>query len=435
METVLELDKEDLGLGRDAEPDIVEDLKTELLLPVAERDRHLLVCPESSRGRPCKAELSGVRSSYMYVRKHRGPDGKVRLRAAHLPTAYEMTSEERDIHKATKDFLARTAQSAGLDVLVEKASKFRASRPDVTIVGAGGVSLGCEAQFYNASPSTVLRRSRAHAEAALTANWVTHDDRFHLIDRANWMLINKLPWRVIADADDLPLVGGYRVLVEWRCEESAERPCPYGGLKEKTGCGQMHLQWDTPQRASDEGTGWTSFMGSGKRVTVGQILVGAATGGVAPLFVRSRKDRRSGSHLWVPVKDRDKWAGYREVDPPTFEETTEPDDELHFSGRDADTTCQFGEKTWHPSAPLKRRGIDSVELTITVDNPRPSLVRASVPIQRTEEPPVLARRVAPSIPLPAPGICEIGAPKCGKVARLYPGGWRCEQHRPGALSA
>ncbi|MGW7385270.1 hypothetical protein [Streptomyces sp. NPDC054794] len=427
------MDKEDLGLGRDAKVN-VEGLKAEILRPVMERDRHLLMCVESRLGRVCKAEMSGVRSSFMYVRKHRGPDGLLRYRAAHLPTAYEMTAEERDVHKATKDFLARTAQAAGLEVLVEKASKFRASRPDVTIVGAGGVSLGCEAQFYNASPGTVLRRSRAHAEAALTANWVTHDDRFHLIDRANWMLINKVTWRQIADAADLPLVGGYRVLVEWLCTATSERRCPEGGLKEKTGCGKVHLQWDTPQRSSDEGTGWTSFMGDGKRVTVGQTLVGAATGGVAPLFVPSRKDRRCGSHLWVPTKDREKWADYRGVEPPTFEEAAEPDDEVHFSGRDADTTCQFGETTWKPSAPLKKRGIDSVELTITVDGPGRPLVGLSIPPQRTDEPPRPARRAAPSFPLPTPGVCEIGRPRCGQVARLYPGGWRCEQHRPGAMS-
>ncbi|MGA4867195.1 hypothetical protein ACPB9J_31640 [Streptomyces lavendulocolor] len=433
MGTVLELDKENSGLELDSGAD-VDALTAEILRPVAERDRHLLMCVESSRGRVCKAEISGVRSSFMYVRKHRGPDGLLRYRAAHLPTAYEMRAEERDVHKAMKDFLARTAQTAGLEVLVEKASKFRASRPDVTIVGAGGVSLGCEAQFYNASPGTVLRRSRAHAEAALTANWVTHDDRFHLIDRANWMLINKVTWREIADAADLPLVGGYRILVEWRCTASADRRCPEGGLKEKTGCGKVHMQWDTPQRSSDEGTGWTSFMGNGKRVTVGQTLIGAATGGVAPLFLPSRKDKRYGSHLWVPAKDWKRWAEYREVEPPAFEEAAEPDDEVHFSGRDADTTCQFGEKTWQPSAPLKKRGIDSVELTITVDPDR-SPIGVSVPVQRTSEPSLPTRMTAPSIPLPTRGICEIGSPRCGQPGRLYPGGWRCEQHRPGAVSA
>ncbi|MEU4360178.1 hypothetical protein [Streptomyces virginiae] len=118
MSTVLKLDKDDLGLA--ATGVNAQDVIAELLLPVAERDRELLVCVESRKEHRCKAELSGVKSPYMYVRKHRGPDGALRLRAAHLPTVHEMTAEESDRHKAMKDFLARTAQAAGLEVRVEK---------------------------------------------------------------------------------------------------------------------------------------------------------------------------------------------------------------------------------------------------------------------------------------------------------------------------
>ncbi|MGW4690443.1 hypothetical protein ACWEPM_36965 [Streptomyces sp. NPDC004244] len=59
MGTVLELDKDDLGLtgaGINA-----ADVIMKLLLPVAERNRELLVCVESSKGQRCKAELSGVK--------------------------------------------------------------------------------------------------------------------------------------------------------------------------------------------------------------------------------------------------------------------------------------------------------------------------------------------------------------------------------------
>ncbi|MFE5894867.1 hypothetical protein ACFQ6E_38890 [Streptomyces sp. NPDC056462] len=367
LQRVLELDKEDLGLGN-AWPRL-PDLIASLLQPVAERDRELLVCVESSQGHQCKAELSGVKSPHMYVRKHRGPDGVLRLRAAHLPTTQEMTSEESDRHKAMKEFLARTGQAAGLEVHVEKATKNRTSRPDVTIVGAGGVSLGCEAQYYNASAGTVLRRARAHAEAGLVANWITHDDRFHLIDRSNWMLTRPMTWREISDAADLVLVGGFRMLVEWQCTASAERPCPASRVK--TGCGKVHLQWDTPRRLDDEGTGWTGFGGNTQAVTVGQTLIGAATGSVAPLFASSRKDRRSGAYMWVPVNDRIRWTDYRREEAPGPEEEHPPEEGIHFSGRDADTACTFGEDTFVPSAPLERRGIYGVELTLTVDAPAP----------------------------------------------------------------
>jgi hypothetical protein len=105
---------------------------------------------------------------------------------------------------------------------------------------------------------TVLRRSRAHASAGLTANWMTDNDTFHLVDRANWMLTRPATWLQISNATDLPMMGGYRILVEWTCTAAAERPCPDGLAK--TGCGRVHLQWDTPRRLDDEGTGWTGSL-------------------------------------------------------------------------------------------------------------------------------------------------------------------------------
>ncbi|MFF8262739.1 hypothetical protein [Streptomyces virginiae] len=74
-----------------------------------------------------------------------------------------------------------------------------------------------------------------------------------------------------------------------------------------------------------------------------------------------RKDSRAGSHLGVSLKDRNKWAAYRRVDSPDLTEADILDDEK-YSGREADMACRFGEKTWKPGAPLKPRGIASVEL-------------------------------------------------------------------------
>jgi hypothetical protein len=427
LQRILELDKEDLGLGGTGPS--VSDLIESLLQPVAERDRQLLVCVDSSQGRQCKAELSGVKSPHMYVRKHRGPDGALRLRAAHLPTVHEMTPEESDRHKAMKDFLARTAQAAGLEVHVEKATRIRTSRPDVTIIGSGGVSLGCEAQYYNASAGTVLRRSKAHTDAGLAANWITHDDRFHLIDRSNWMLTRQVTWREISNAADLALVGGFRALVEWRCTASAERPCLDSRVK--TGCGKVHLQWDTPRRLDDEGTGWTGHEGNTRGITVGQTLIGAATGAVAPLFVPSRKDRRAGAYMWVSSDDRIRWSDYRSSETPNFDEDRIPGEEIRFSGNDADTSCKFGEDTWFPGMPLERRGTHGVELAITVDNPALARTAISVPGPRsTSESRAVVRIAAPAIPRPRPGVCEIGVPRCGQPARFYAAGWRCEAHRP-----
>jgi hypothetical protein len=242
LKCVLELDKPDLGLS-DSAISVTDDLIEELLQPVATRRRDLLICAEKALDRNCKAEMSGVKSPHMYVRRHRGPDGALRLRAAHLPTVYEMTPEESDRHKAMKEFLDRTCQSAGLRTTVEKATKSRAARPDVTVYGHGGVNLGCEAQFYNASPSTVLRRAKAQSDAGLVSNWITHDDTFHLVDRAQWMLIRDVTWREIDNAADLPLVGGFRVLADWLCTASASANASHASTSALSCPGGIAVAW------------------------------------------------------------------------------------------------------------------------------------------------------------------------------------------------
>ncbi len=71
--------------------------------------------------------------------------------------------------------------------------------------------------------------------------------------------------------------------------------------------------------------------------------------------VPSRKDSRAGSHLWVPLKNRNKRADYRSVDSPDFTDAEVLADEIHYSGREADSTCRFGEDTWRPSKAAESR--------------------------------------------------------------------------------
>lgn len=377
LKRVIELDKEDLGIPGGSGINVSE-VHAELLQPVASRRRDLFACVESAAGRVCKAELQGVQSAHMYVRRHRGPDGALRLRAAHLPTVHEMTPEESDRHKAMKEFLARTCQAAGLTTKADKLTKNRSARPDVTVFADGGVNLGCEAQFSNASPSTVLRRSRAHTDDGLVSNWITHNDTFHLVDRTHWMLIRDVTWQEIDNAADLPLVGGYRVLASWHCTAAADRPCLTG--RSKTGCGKRHLHWDTPRMSDGEATGW-SARGDRLGVTLARTLIGAATGTITPLHLPGRQDRRHGRFMWVPAQDRETWASHPETLAPAQDDEpgTDENDELHYSGHDADDTCRFGDVTWHPSTPLPRRGISSVALSLTVDEP----TLPAVPRQRT----------------------------------------------------
>jgi hypothetical protein len=369
----LNLNREDLGLDRSryTEDQIVE-IWEQITQPVRDRDRELLLCVARAHGQQCKAEQSGVKSPHMTVRKQRRPDGALRWCAAHLPTPHAVTREESDKHKATKEFLVRICEDAGLSYDVEKATSTRTRRPDFTVYEKGGENLGCEAQFYNASADNVRTRSRNHAEAGLVANWITDNDTFHLIDRANWMLMRPLPWHQIAAAADLPLMGGFRVLVEWRCTASAERPCPDGRVK--TGCGNTHLEWDTPRRLDGEATGYS---GDKLGVTVGRTVVGAATGEIESLFIPSRSDRRAGAYLWVPAQDKAKWADYEDVTATPDLEAPDPEEEVAFSREEITESCTYGETTFDParlaSAPLKRRGLASLSRTIAGPAATPSV--------------------------------------------------------------
>jgi hypothetical protein len=368
----LNLTREDLGLDR-AEYD-VDEIWAEILTPVGERDRNMLKCVAHAHGGECKAEASGVKSPYMSVRKQRGSDGTLRYIAAHLPTGVEATREEKDKHKATKGFIERTCAKAGLEYAVEKTTKTRTRRPDVTVLGDGGLDQGIEAQFWNASPGNVRARSRDHAEAGLCANWITDNDTFHLVDRANYIIIPRYTWRQIDHAADIAAISGARVLVEWRCtaDGSNGRPCPdglvYGAARgvADVGCGKIHLQWETP-RLVDGGADDYGTMAS---FTVGRIIIGAATGDMDSLFIPERKDRRSGRYLWVPAADKKTWLEYRGGEELPEDDEDDQDDEVKFSHREISETCRYGEEGFKPSAPLPRRGLSSLGLTMTVDAPK-----------------------------------------------------------------
>lgn len=367
----LNLNREDLGLNG-TEHDI-DAIWGEILTPIGERNRELLMCVARARGEECKAEASGVKSPYMSVRKQRGSDGSLRYIAAHLPTPHDMTPEESEKHKAMKGFIVRICDSAGIKRSVEKATKNRNARPDVTADECGGVSQGIEAQYYNAPAGNVRRRSRYHAESGLIANWITDNHTFHLIDRANYIVTPRYTWQQIDHAADIAARSGARVLVEWRCTLAGAdgRPCPDGKITRGNiigsglGCGKVHLQWETP-RAVD---GARDDYGTMASFTVGRIIIGAATGDMASLFIPERKDRRSGRYLWVPSADKKTWLEYRGGEDVPDDDGHDIDDEVKFSHQEISETCRYGEVNARPSAPLPRRGISAIGLTMTIDAP------------------------------------------------------------------
>lgn len=431
----LNLNRKDLGLDHNEHN--IEEIWTEILTPISGRDRSLLMCVARADDRECKAEASGVKSPYMVVRKQRGSDGALRYIAAHLPTPHNATPEESDKHKAMKSFIARICDNEGLKYGVEKATKSRSARPDITVKGDGGRNLGCEAQYYNAPADNVRRRSRYHAEAGLTANWITDNDTFDLIDRANYIVTPRYTWKQIDHAADISALGGARVLVEWRCTAagSGGRPCPEGkitrgGIIGTSGCGKIHLHWETPRLAD----GSADDYGTTAAFTVGCIITGAATGDMDSLFIPERKDRRSGRYLWVPSADKKRWLEYCGGEELPEEDEDVLDDEVKFSGQEINETCRYGEEGFKPSAPRQRRAISSIGLTMTIDGPeddepddKSPQTQEQIPgPEEDSQPPTRPRRTITICPpslldwsnrvhfSPDPAPCRI----CGKPAYL-----------------
>ena len=61
-------------------------------------------------------------------------------------------------------------------------------------------------------------------------------------------------------------------------------------------------------------------------------------------------------------------------------------------------------------------GLDRVRRLL--DTPPPEPVPGQLAVDVEEKP---------------PPTCDTGRPRCGAPARLYPAGWRCDQHRPSTI--
>lgn len=250
----------------------------------------LLVCREpDDAGRECR--------QVMYVKVL--PGG--RRIACHLNSAVGAHPTRDTSHRrALRDRIARGAQQAGFDAVLDEDPRSGRRRTDVLVRGAGGRSIGWEVQLRPITARSVTDRSRQARAGGVTPLWTVFDRSSEAIDRAPWTRLDRIAdWRRIAGTQ-LNVRGGVRELRMERCDERRAEPCPDRGWGR---CHRWHPVWDVA-------------LG----VYLEDLIARTAGGEYVPLFEPSKRGR-GGRHMWVKTNDKETaLQGRPEPNPWAFED-------------------------------------------------------------------------------------------------------------------
>ncbi|MEU0082011.1 hypothetical protein ABZY58_29265 [Micromonospora tulbaghiae] len=313
---------------------------------------------------------------WMFLRVRNG-----RREAVHHTTGLrEHGAPESDAHKALKERIATAATTAGFEAIVEDSPRHRKRRTDVVVHGA--VTLGCEAQLSYATAASVRKRTLIAVADGITPLWTTTDRKAQLIDQAPWARIDQMPWHQYT-TDPLPVRGGVRSLVREQCHRLGT-VCP--DKKAGRRCSGWHGRWDVRQIPFDD------------------LIARGAAGELVPYA--DRRGKRVAHWFWVPAAD---------VVEVTDEDESQPEDqvadaEMQPHQRTFERICRYLEESDFRSTSTVRDVGE--QLFATLANP---------PAQQLLAP--------PPISIAQPGVCTRG-PGCTEKARLYPGGWGCDAHKP-----
>lgn len=303
---------------------------------------------------------------------------------------------ESDQHKAFKDRIVGAAEHGGFKVATEDRSEDGKRRTDVLVRGDDGVAIGWEVQLSWASLESVRQRAALARRDGITPLWASVDATRDFIDRVPWALLPDMPWYRIKDHRQLLVRGGVRRLGFYRCVWSSPLPCPAKG---RGRCNQLHGTWE-----------------SADKVLLEHLVEGSAAGEYVAIILPGKRVRR----WWVKPADRDKYADSVGGLPAEDDLTRhrKPAAASVMDPKEIDPECRYGQDAGYRSPTAAVRDDGSVVVSA-----------ATFPAPRVEPPP-------PRMPV-VPGLCRALASLddlsrlCGRQARLYPCGWRCDElHRP-----
>ena len=296
--------------------------------------------------------------------------------------AYEPVETEE--HRAYNNRAFMIGEAEGYNPRKEAWAPNMKTRADVLLTGTLTIAYEHQHSPFSASGRySAPERTRLAAAVGRTAMWHATSDKV----RGQVPILRTdggLPPKVILNPNYRHEFRGgvYRIEI-YTCTVRNGYECPNGKF---SGCGKPHARGQVTAAQLDD------------------VLRGAPIGAYMPVV--DAKVLRAPRFFWTDMASYGQYQAY--IASPAVPQTSGSPTER--------VQTRKGRRGGHSrakEAELEAMRLQAVDLSI----PPPSASAAS-------------QLVAPAIPRPVPGICDTGQPKCGKAARLYPAGWRCDGHRP-----
>lgn len=384
----LDLDRADLGVPE--EPGLLAKLlNMRGRVPV---ERRGLICPDCRDLRDRRVPMYLVQRDGIWLASHYRKPGEKRI------------SHESDEHLARKERVAKDAEDHGHHAETEATTADGKARLDVRITGSNGIVLGYEPQLSIQSVRTMRLREGFRRRAGVRSIWDFTDPDHDGVGRVPYIRTPNLPASVIrVQKNPIEVRDGNFVLEEGNCTPggSIER-CPYKPYDPADPladayCERWHLIL-VPEHQS------SSVQVSGKpALTLTRFVVEAADGARIPF-------QRDGQHGWLPAEQ---WERLQSTEPPADPASDERRATVRRGDRHDQCTEDRPTSDVRAEPKVRHRSRTFVLETREIAQPR-------------------NRPQAPAVRRDTPGVCASGVTPCGKPAHLYPGGWRCDDHRPGA---
>ncbi|MFG3585054.1 hypothetical protein [Streptomyces sp. NPDC047990] len=287
-------------------------------------------------------------------------------------------------HRAFNDRAFTIGDAEGYNPRREAWAPNMKTRADVLLTGTLTIAYEHQHSPFSATGRySAPERTRLAAAVGRTAMWHSTSDKV----RGQVPILRTdggLPPKVIANPNYRHEFRGgiYRIEI-YTCTVRNGYECPNGKF---SGCGKPHARG---------------------QVTAGQlddVLRGAPVGAYMP--VMDAQVLRAPRFFWTDMASYGQYLAY--IASPSVVQLDGP-----MAGNARARNGRSGGHSRAKEAELEAMRTQAVDLS--------ALPREAVPA---------ARLVAPAIPRPIQRVCDTGRPMCGGPARLYPAGWRCDDHRP-----
>lgn len=286
-------------------------------------------------------------------------------------------------HRAFNDRAFMIGEAEGYNPRKEAWAPNMKTRADVLLTGTIAIAYEHQHSPFSATGRySAPERTRLAATAGRTAMWHSTSEKV----RGQVPILRTdggLPLKVIANPNYRHEFRGgiYRIEI-YTCTVRQGHECPNGKF---SGCGKPHARG---------------------QVTAGQlddVLRGAPIGAYMPVV--DAQVIRAPRFFWTDMASYGQYLAY--IASPAAPQV---DGSLTETAR-----TRMGGRAGHSRA--KEVELEAMRAQ-AVALPSPPAATAASGL------------IAPVIPRPVPAICDAGRTRCGEPARLYPAGWRCDEHKP-----